>query len=308
MAEMDEQVKEKLNLIETLTQQIEELIKKKGEIVKDINEPIYKAKREAEAITKAVQEKVDLIVAEVEKKKVAFVEYARKKDQEIEVNLNAARKGYEAFRTAQAEFDKSVEDFNASKYAFETNLQQQKREAESTLAKGIELQNAANARKVNLDSQESTVNQKAIAMQDLEKKIEQIRAKTEQYLQEIKDTEAAIAAGKEEVAKIKVQNDELLIQVKTQQEKSKSDVETNEKLSAEIKAMQLDIKNTEHEIDEKLNRAARRDDELDEREKTLAEEKRLVQLLQRQVDEKIRTLNKLRAEEEERKAKENKPE
>ena len=308
MAEMDEQVKEKLNLIETLTQQIEELIKKKGEIVKDINEPIYKAKREAEAITKAVQEKVDLIVAEVEKKKVAFVEYARKKDQEIEVNLNAARKGYEAFRTAQAEFDKSVEDFNASKYAFETNLQQQKREAESTLAKGIELQNAANARKVNLDSQESTVNQKAIAMQDLEKKIEQIRAKTEQYLQEIKDTEAAIAAGKEEVAKIKVQNDELLIQVKTQQEKSKSDVETNEKLSAEIKAMQLDIKNTEHEIDEKRNRAARRDDELDEREKTLAEEKRLVQLLQRQVDEKIRTLNKLRAEEEERKAKENKPE
>ena len=297
MSIKEEQIKDDLNMIEMLKQQIRELQKQKADVVRDINVPIYAAKKEAEAIIANAKKEAQEIVAEATEKKTAGDEAIAKSKQELKVLQDAAQRRSDKALEARKTLDKEKVDFNAAKYAFEANLKQQKMDADRAMSEAVKLQGQLNILRVNLDSRQSIIQKREEDYLANLAKLEQAKNEVKGKIDILATREKSLADEKIEIVAIKVQNDQVLADTVAERNKISKDAAWNQKNLDEIKSIQLDIIKKNEENSKKLKLLDISKAEQSEKEKSLNEKERLQKILIRQVEEKITTLNRLRAEE-----------
>lgn len=294
---IEQDVQEKLALIETLKEQIKDLYKEKAEVVEEINKPVYKAKAEAEKIIADANAKAEEIYKRAEELKIEVADYVILKQQEADEILRLAKVAREEARVAQETLDKRIVDFNASKYAYETNLRQRQMEADKIMGQAVKLQDDLKALKLKLDNRESAANRRDQDSAASTDNLNKLKESTEKQIEEFKTHETAIINVKAEIMAIKAQNEDILRKIQAKGEQIKEDIKANEKVLEEDRSTKTSVDMTKAETDKELNRIAEERAKLTEQMKTVHERERLQKLLARQIDEKIRVLNKLRAEE-----------
>lgn len=283
-----------LDTLEKRKKELEEVVIPK--MVREANKPIYAAKEQAEKIIAEVNAEAKKIQEEANKRVVEAKEKVSILEQEADAFLLAAKKKDAESAEIKKTTEKDREDFGAEKYAHETNLATKKNEAEALMGNVLTLQTEQNTRKANLDGRESVVIKKEQDYQSdlamLEKKLNESTDK----IAELRAVEQAHADAKIEISTLKSENEDILASIKKENADARLKTEKNKEAYASLLAK-------EKEIDEKLkttaahlNSIAREQANLNDKTKTLHERERLHKILERQIDQKISVLKKLRAE------------
>ena len=294
MNTMEQTTKEVLKGIETLNQELADLQNKKAEVIKEIDAPIYWAKKEAEKIIADAKNQAQAITEEAAAKKAADEEDIGKKKQELKVLLDAAQRRNDDVLGARKALDKEKVDFDAAKYALETNLKQQKMDEDRTMSEAIKLQGELNTLRVNLDSRQSIIQKKEEDYQLNIVKLGQAKAEAQVKIDELATREKSQADDKIEIAAIKAQNDQILAGIVAERNKINEDIIKNQNVLNETTTALDSIVKKNEENTRLLKLLDKTNAELTEREKSLNEKERLQKILSRQIDEKISTLNLLR--------------
>lgn len=294
MNTMEQTTKEVLKGIETLNQELADLQNKKAEVIKEIDAPIYWAKKEAEKIIADAKNQAQAITEEAAAKKAADEEDIGKKKQELKVLLDAAQRRNDDVLGARKALDKEKVDFDAAKYALETNLKQQKMDEDRTMSEAIKLQGELNTLRVNLDSRQSIIQKKEEDYQLNIVKLGQAKAEAQVKIDELATREKSQADDKIEIAAIKARNDQILAGIVAERNKINEDIIKNQNVLNETKTALDSIVKKNEENTRLLKLLDKTNAELTEREKSLNEKERLQKILSRQIDEKISTLNLLR--------------
>lgn len=297
MAITEKQVKDDLNLIETLKQQIQELQKQKAEVVKDINRPIYEAKEKADKIIADAKAKAQEIEADANNKKAVGEEVTAKKKRELDVLTGAAQRRNDEALALKAQIERDKADFNAYKYALETNLAQQKSAADKMLAEATELRRHLDGWEQNIKTRESVIIRRESDYQSALVTLEQKKLEAQAKIDELATKEKSLADTKIEISALKASNDQVLAGASAERSRIKGDISKNLEILTEIKAAQEDISRKNKENTEQLKALDELKADIAEEKKSLNEKERLQKVLARQIDEKIATLNKLREEE-----------
>lgn len=299
--ELNAEVKKLLIIIDELEKRKTELAEKViPEMLREANKPVYVAKEQAEkiiadanAVAEKIKEEASKLIPEA-KQKASTIE------QEADAFLLAARKKDTESAKIKESTEKEKVDFEAEKYAHETNLATKRDDAEALMGNALTLQTEQNARKTNLDGRESIVIKKEQDYQNdltvLEKKLND----STDGIAELKAVEQAHADEKIEIATLKSENEDILAKIKKEREEQQAEVEKSRMiytsaLKKEEEAEAKIRKNTAH-----LNSIAKERADADDKIKTAHERERMNKILERQIDLKISTLKKLRKEDAER--------
>lgn len=297
-SELDQKATDQINLLETLKREIDGLQKKKIEIATEINKPIYEAKAKAEAIVSDAQAQAKVILEDANKKMADADTYVAQKTQEVNVLLNATKKNYEESKAGGDQLEKDRVDFNAEKFASETNLQQKIRDADQRLNAAVKLEKELHDRQINIDSRLSTVLKKEADLQVSLEKLEELKTETQQKIDELRAAEKSRADEKIEIMSLKAGNEDTLAKIKDEHSRIEADIITNRNLLGEISTTKGELEKLKEGTATQLNVIAQARADLEELRKTVNEKERLQKVLARQVDEKIAILNQIRADNE----------
>jgi hypothetical protein len=298
VSELDQKVTEQLNLIEVLKRDIEGLQKKKIEIATEINKPIYEAKAQAEQIISDAQAQAKVILENANVKMAEANAYVEKKTKDADILLVAVKKNYEESKAGRDQLEKDRVDFNAGKFASETNLQQKIRDADQKLNAAVKLEKELHDRQINIDSRLSVVLKKEADLQANLEKLEQSKIETQQKIDELRISEQARADEKVEIMSLKAGNEDTLAKIKDEHSRIETDIITNQNILAEVKTEKANAVKISLDATRQLNAIADAKADLEELRKTVNEKERLQKVLARQVDEKIVTLNQIRVDNE----------
>jgi chromosome segregation ATPase len=300
MAEPNKEVEERLAVISTLEEQIKDLLEKKKVMVNEINKPIYKAKAEAEKIILEAKEKAKTITEEAAALKFKTDKECAKKTTEINSSLNRVNASKNETEEGKKQLEGDIANFNAAKFASESNLKEGKKEADKLMGQALALQNEAKDLMISANSKLSAAQKK---IEDLQVKIDELKnqeASTKQQIEELRAVEKARADEKIELLALKNKNEEVLAGIVSERQKFEHDKTANQKILDNTKTALETLNKQKEEVDRKLNILSSDNDKLNEKKKSLNEKERSFKVLQRQIDEKISTLNKLRKEDKER--------
>lgn len=296
MAELEKSAKEYTAYIKALKQEIEDLLKKKADIVKDINKPVLEAKTKADKILAEAEARAQNILAAANERQAKADEIYGKRKADAQANIDSAAKKLEEVRIAREGLERDTTDFKAEKYTFETNLQQQKAKADQTMSSALKLQEDLSNFQTRLNTHESLLNKRESSMQEDLDKLNALKEETKKKIEELRVGEKASADEKIEIMALKASNEEVLKSIQLERNNLAAEILASKKELEETKALKEKVEQERAYAARELNYLAKRKDELDEQEKSLHEKQRLQALTIRQIDEKIATLNKLRSE------------
>jgi len=297
---LPEEVKNLVIKIETLEDEVKFLQQKKAELVNEINEPIYKAKAEGEKIIAEAEEKAKDLISNGDETRKAQDNKANNMLKSAEDAMTGANKRIEESKIVDANLNNKIADFTATKQSFQAECQNSKREADTALAKALELNARLKTLKITLDTKESSLNRKGDEVKESISKLEKITITTKGQLDEITKKEKSVASQLEEISPLKTSNETILKEITTQKETLAKEKEANKSLVVAIdeKEKKSDenskarTKANATELDSISNERAK----LTEEVVSLNEMKRMNTLLDRRVSEKIDRLKTLRKE------------
>ena len=266
------------------------------QMLRDANKPVYAAKEQAEKIiadanaeAKKIKEEADKLIPRAQEKAAIL-------EQEASTFVLAAKKKDAEAAKIKEEVEKDRADFGAEKFAHETNLATKKSEAEALMNNALTLQTEQNTRKTNLDGRESVVIKKEQNYESKLLELESMRKSVEDKITELRAVEQSHADAKAEISALKSENEDILANIEKKKEEARLATEKSKKAQASLLER-------EKEIDEKiktngahLKSISKEKAELKDEAKTLDEKQRMNKILERQLDEKIRTLKRLRQE------------
>ena len=293
---LPEEVQGLLTTIKNLKVEVQGLLTKKAEIVNDINKPIYEAKEKADKLLSEAETKSKELIGSANAYKEREIDAINKQSESARDAVVAAERRIAEAKTAKDTLDKSIVDFNASKFASESNTKSQKREADEALGKAIKLQADLSTFKITLDTRESTLNKKGDEVKLTIDKLEKSAIASQTKIDELRIQEKSTIDQKTELLCIKEDNKEILNKAQKEREDGIKDKKENEVLLEKIKKEKEGLEKERKDNANILNSIAGEREDLVEKEKSLREKERLNKLLERQVNEKIATLKKLREE------------
>ena len=293
--ELSAEAQKTLLVIETLEARKKELEEEvMPQMLRETNRPVYAAKAEAEKIMADTNAKAEKIVEEANQQAAEVKQRAAGTEQEADAFVLAAKKKDSEAADIKKATENAREDFGAEKYASETNLATKKREADDLMGNALTLQTEQNARKLDLDSRESIVIKKEKDCQDRLATLTSTEEGIKDKIAELRAVEQAHNDKQIEIATLKAGNEDVLANIKKERIEQQAEIEKNRMIYASALRKEEEAESKIRKNAAILNSIAKEKAELNDKKKTLHENMRMKKLLERQIDIKISTLNKLR--------------
>lgn len=177
--------------------EISDLLIQKTEIVKGINEPIYKAKAEAEKIVAGAKSEAEITISAANK---ILAEAGQKHTQATEL-LHTAKSGIEELKTGQAKLAQDKVDLDGLRFAHE-NIVRQQRDSNSQ----ITAQNRADAESVqqqliSIKQREDSMTRREISTKAAESRLNEVQATLEAKSAELGALTAELEALRKDLTK-----------------------------------------------------------------------------------------------------------
>jgi hypothetical protein len=280
----------KLEELRKIKEETDALLIEKAQIVKDINVPIYKAKTEAEQITKNAREVSDATTSAANK---IFDEAKIKHSEAIDL-LHAAKGDIEQFKKEKAKLDQDRIDLDGLRFQHENVIKQQ-RNANSQ----IEAQNRADtdriqAQFIEVKQREDSVSRRELGVKKTENDLKEYNSTLEARKLNLDEQELKLEALKKALASEReelLEKEDVLIAIKRETE---SITKKNHALLEEAKMRKDDLTRQQNDLARQIEIFDNSKVENEEAMKSLKEQQRLVEMKMRQNDEKVAKLNELR--------------
>ena len=281
----------KLEELRKIKEEIDTLLVEKAQIVNDINVPVLKAKAEADKIIKDAKDEADITLSASNK----ILKEAQDTHIEAEDMIKTAKGVIEEAKNKQAQLEQDKTDFNGIKFAHENTVKQSRNnlyskeqqinsDNESLNQRLIEVKQREDSmarREISVKTAENSLGEQKDILDVRKSSLDAISAKLELSKKDMADRETAIYA--KEILKIKLETEA------TQR--------SNQAILDEIKAKQVDLTRQQNDLARQIEILDNLKNENDEQLKSLKEQQRLIEMKQRQNQEKIDKLNELRKEE-----------
>ena len=296
--ELNVEVKRLLLVIEELTQRAKDIEEKEiPALLEKPNKLIYEAKDQAEKIVADANAEAEKVKASANKLALESKDRVNYLEREANGFVAIAKKSASDSAEIKTVLEKDRVDFDAKKYADESNVAALKKEAEALMSDALILQSEQNTRKINLDSRDSIVIKKEQDLKDETEVLEHKQSATQEKIAELRALEQAHVDEEIEIATSKKENEEILTLVTAEKEEEKRAIVKNQGILDETKKEKAVIEKKQKEVAAQLNSIAREKADVEEKTKTLHEKERMKKLLEREIDIKITTLKKLRGAE-----------
>jgi len=290
-------VKEKLAIIAELDKQIEGIKKTRDDLIRDANKPVYEAKAKAEQILSDAQFQEKYILDEANKIKKEADEYSIKTKQSIDGILIQANIQKQKADDLSMQIIRDKVDFDASKIAVLNDISNKKSEIQMRSVEISEQEKYLNGAEINSGIKKAELDRRETAIVSDQQKITQAQNDLQIRKGILDGQEAEIIKEKSEVVAIRER-------IKTDQNKLDTtwmavskETEKNQILFDNIKVKSEENDKKVKDIAEGNKAIVSAQAKLSEELKTIEEKKRMLILLNRQVDEKTDNLKKLRAQE-----------
>ena len=293
--ELNAEIKKLLSTIEILESRKKDIQERINVMITEVNKPVMKAKEEADKIIKESIEKARGIDEVAKSKAKEITDRASGIEREANDILVAVKNRKIKDEEKNKEIEAKNTDVESDLFARESNLKSFKLDADALMGNALTLQTEQSARKRELDSRESTLIKKEDDYLSKNKVLEESKKNTNERIAELRALEQAHADALAEQLTLKASNDGIVEKLAVEDTKQKNEIAKIKKSYDLLKEKQVELDKKIKDNTNQLNQIAGTNAKLDEKEKTLHEKERLNKLLLRQVDEKIRTLNKLRA-------------
>lgn len=278
--------------IEALKEQKAALVQQKIDLAKEINKPIYEAK-----------EKADAMIAEAEKKVQTIKDQATKELNDAAVTrhdanelMHIAKSTAEEIKQKQIILEHDRINFDAERYAIETNVKKAQMEADGLFSKANNLQKNLNDLKIQFDAREGALNKRE---QEWQERVNILARTQEETKQKLVD----LSCKQEELDKVKIEIEKVAQSTRENLEKNKGVLkELNDNtyalqdLQGEVRNAQAELGKQKADLNAQFDLLEKNKADIAERETSVHEKERLLEKKSREVDGKIRTLNQLRSQ------------
>ena len=289
-------IQENQALIETLKREAQDLLKQKKDIVADINKPIHEARDKASKVIAEAYKKERAIIKAADDKTLETTLYCNQKRAEAEALVAKENKGLEEINQLRKELENQRTAFTNYEISMRNRIEADTSSAEKTNKEALELKEQfiqANTRLIERE------NKLKLDLEDISKKQSELivsQTKLNQSLKQIEEVKIYNTTTKNFIELAQAENSKLIQQINIEKEEIEIKLKENKDTLAKVKSDKEKIETANIENGKRLNMIAKEQADLDERKRSLDERKRLDQVMSRQLDDKIRTLKKLREE------------
>jgi DNA repair exonuclease SbcCD ATPase subunit len=295
---LQRQVKELKTEFEALQKQIIVIKAERDRVIREVNEPIYAAKAEAMKLIQEARAQAKGITESAAQQKADTDAYCLKATQETNDLLHIAKAAGEELKQGREQLVKANTGFEKVKSAAEAELKRINGGLQVQIAKSKEILNQLNNRQAELDTRESDLAKREEELQKENVKLSSVWNNLEATRQVAHELSGLLEQKKQIVEKAKEENAKVLIEISNEQAKLAASIAQNQAILDEISAKQEALNKQREDIGRKANALDKQSADQAEREKLLGEKRRLLVVIDRQTQEKIDTLEKLRAKEE----------
>lgn len=291
---LDQEVSTKLAELDQIKFEIASLTAEKSRIVRDINIPFYEAKAKADKVLADAQTQADAIVQAAAKVKEDANNYRAQSNYIIQNELVVAKEATKRIEAERFKFENEKLDFEGYKIATENLLKIKKSEltAQEVIAERSVL--AANEASTAAGTLQATLGRKEADLNTLEEQLKALQGVLAEQKRDQEHRQKELDGLLAEVDKSKdaIHADLVLA------EKLKRDIdrqmEANKKVSADLQLKKAEQDNQKSMINSQCLVLERQGKDIEERNKALDEKAQLIAVRDREVTEKIKTLQEIR--------------
>lgn len=291
---IDDQVKEKTAQLSSINQEISELNARKSGLVKEINTELLDSRAKADKLISDAEIKSNAINAEIDSAKKLAERYVSKIKQEADDLLASAQTISRQNTELRTAIDKERVDFNAEKFAFESDIRTKKNEANNLISQANNAQKELDSKKIDLGTREATVTRRELANVAATDQLAQGVKDLKEAQEDLAKRELALKEERKSLDAISKANNDLLADIDKKRQQIDADRLASQKLSDETL-----IQKQKNDEDKKLISSyfatiEQNNKELEERKISLDERQQLLDIKDKEIIQKIKINSELR--------------
>jgi hypothetical protein len=230
----------------------------------------------------------------LESAKVSSEQYVTKIRKEADDLLATAQLASKQSTEAKTIIDKERVDFNAEKYAFESDIRTKKNEANNLIAQANITQKELDSKTIDLGTRETTVTRRELAVVAANDQLEQGKKDLKKAQESLERREMELLEEKKKVEAIAQANEEVLADIIIKKQQIDIDIEAAKKLSEETTAQKQKNDEDKKLINTYFATIEQNNKELEERKISLDERQRLLDIKDNEIVQKIKINSELR--------------